>query len=54
MPWSRRDGLDKKMRKVVVFTQFMKVKEEAASKFSGKISKLPVGSAVDWRTVREH
>lgn len=43
-----------KMRKVVVFTQLMKVKEEAASQFSGKISKLPVGSAVEWRTVREH
>ena len=37
-----------------VFTQFMTVKEETTSKTSGKVFKLPVGSAVEWRAVREH
>lgn len=43
-----------KRRRMAVFTQFMNVKEETTSKPSGKIFKLPVGSAVEWRAVREH
>ena len=51
-PWSRKGGMDKEEE--AVFTQFMTVKEETTSKASGKVFKLPVGSAVEWRAVREH
>lgn len=43
-----------KRRRVAVFTQFMNVKEETTCKASGKVFKLPVGSAVEWRAVRGH
>lgn len=37
-----------------MFTQLMKVKEEVASTPFGKISKLPAGSAMEWRNVKGH
>lgn len=52
-PWSRKVGWTKR-RRVAVFTQFMNVKEETTCKASGKVFKLPVGSAVEWRAVRGH